>query len=77
MGHIHYFTKDTALALLTDVGYEGVAHRYTPAVVDLAAKDIKSRIVTAVQRAGFRLAPDRSVVLVGGYALSYGWRPAA
>jgi 2-polyprenyl-3-methyl-5-hydroxy-6-metoxy-1,4-benzoquinol methylase len=77
MGHIHYFTKDTALALLEDAGYKVVAHRYTPAVVDLAAKDVRSRIVTALQRAGFRLAPDRSVLMVGGYALLVAARPAA
>ena len=77
MGHIHYFTKDTALALLADAGYEVVAQRYTPAVVDLAANDVPSRIVTAVQRIGFRFAPDRSVLIVGGYALLVAARPVA
>jgi SAM-dependent methyltransferase len=77
LGHLHYFTKDTALALLVDGGYEVVAHRYTPAVVDLAARDMRSRVVTLVQRAGFRLAPERSVLLVGGYALLVAARPAA
>lgn len=74
-GHIHYFTKETALALLTDSGYEIVASRYIPAVVDFAARDLKSRSITAVQRAGFRLAPDLSVLALGGYSLLAAARP--
>jgi SAM-dependent methyltransferase len=69
LGHIHYFTRQTALAFLVDCGYEIVASRYTPAAVDHAARDLKSRLITGVQRAGFRVAPDLSTVMVGGYAL--------
>jgi 2-polyprenyl-3-methyl-5-hydroxy-6-metoxy-1,4-benzoquinol methylase len=69
LGHIHYFTRQTALALLADCGYQVVASRYTPAVVDLAARDLRSRMITGVQRAGFRVAPNLSTVMVGGYAL--------
>jgi hypothetical protein len=76
LGHIHYFTKDTALALLTDCGYEIVATRYSPAVVDFAPRDLKSRLLTALQRMGFRLAPDFSVLIVGGYALLVAARPS-
>jgi hypothetical protein len=75
LGHIHYFTKQTALALLVDCGYEVVASRYTPAVVEHAARDIRSRIVTGVQRAGFRVAPNLSNVMVGGYGLLAAARP--
>jgi len=75
LGHIHYFTRDTALALLTDAGFEILADRYTPSYVDHAARDPKSRVVTAIQRAGFRLAPDRSSVLIGGYSLLVAARP--
>ena len=75
IGHIHYFTRQTALALLTDCGFAIVAARYIPAVVDLAARDLKSRAITAVQRAGFRLAPHLSVLTVGGYSLLAAARP--
>jgi SAM-dependent methyltransferase len=77
LGHIHYFTKETALALVKDAGYDILAHRYTPSYVDHAGTDAKSRVITAVQRAAFRLAPDRATVLVGGYSLMVAARPAA
>lgn len=75
LGHIHYFTRDTALALITDAGYEIESDRYIPSVVDFAARDLKSRVLTAVQRAGFRLAPHLSVSAVGGYSLLVAARP--
>lgn len=75
LGHIHYFSRDTALALLKDTGYEIVAERYLPAVVDFAANDLKSRILTTIQRTGFRLSPDLSVLAVGGYSLLVAARP--
>jgi 2-polyprenyl-3-methyl-5-hydroxy-6-metoxy-1,4-benzoquinol methylase len=75
LGHIHYFTKQTALALLADSGYEVVASRYTPPSVDSAARDLKTRAITGVQRAGFRLAPDISVLVVGGCSLLAAARP--
>jgi 2-polyprenyl-3-methyl-5-hydroxy-6-metoxy-1,4-benzoquinol methylase len=75
LGHVHYFTKHTALALLADCGYEIVASRYTPAVVEFAARDLKSRMASWVQRAGFHLAPDLSTVIAGGYALLVAAQP--
>jgi SAM-dependent methyltransferase len=76
-GHLHYFTRETALALLTDAGYEILGHRYTASYVDHAAADLKSRIIAGVQRTGFRLAPDLSTVLLGGYSLMVAARPRA
>ena len=75
LGHIHYFTRQTALALLSDCGFEILATRYIPAVVDLAARDLKTRLMTAAQRAGFRVASDLSVLMLGGYALLVAARP--
>ncbi len=74
-GHIHYFSRETALALLTDCGYQIVSCRYLPAVVDFAAHDLKSRALTTIQRAGFRIAPHLSVLTFGGYSLLVAARP--
>lgn len=69
LGHLHYFTKATALATLVDCGYEIVDWTYTGAVVDLAKPTLRTSIATAVRRLGFRIAPDRSELIAGGYAL--------
>jgi hypothetical protein len=33
--HLHYFTKETALRTLTDVGYQLVDYFYTPRCIEL------------------------------------------
>jgi len=68
-GHLHHFTKDTALATLQDCGYKVVDWFYTPSVVDVTQPGIKSGGSSLLRRTGFRIAPDKSVLLLGGYAL--------
>jgi SAM-dependent methyltransferase len=45
LGHIHYFTKETALAMLTDSGYEIVDHSFTASYLDLPKRSLKARIL--------------------------------
>jgi SAM-dependent methyltransferase len=68
-GHLHHFNKDTALATLQDCGYSVLDWFYTPAVVDWARPGLKSMVSNALRRMGFRLAPEKSVLILGGYAL--------
>jgi 2-polyprenyl-3-methyl-5-hydroxy-6-metoxy-1,4-benzoquinol methylase len=68
-GHLHHFTKDTALATLQDCGYKVLDWFYTPSVSDVAQSGIKAGVSSLLRRTGFRMAPDESVLLLGGYAL--------
>jgi hypothetical protein len=68
-GHLHHFTKDTALATFQDCGYKVLDWFYTPSVVDTGQPGIKSGISSLLRRTGFRISPDESVLLLGGYAL--------
>ena len=68
VGHLHYFSKDTALSVLTDSGYRVLDWRYTPSVVELP-KSWMSRLSRWPRRAGFRLHPDLAVRILGGYSL--------
>lgn len=68
-GHLHHFTKDTALSTLADCGYQIVDWLYIPAVVDLAKPSLKTTISNAIRRTGFWIHPDKSVLIFGGYAL--------
>jgi cyclopropane fatty-acyl-phospholipid synthase-like methyltransferase len=74
-GHLHHFTKDTALATLQDCGYNVLDWFYTPSVVDQGLPGIKSKISNLVRRAGFRIARDESVLILGGYSLMVLTRP--
>ena len=67
VGHIHYFTKDTALATLKDSGLEIIDHFYTDRTS--FPKSIKSKISKIFRKTMFPLAPDFTVKLLGGYSL--------
>ncbi|MDI4665718.1 class I SAM-dependent methyltransferase [Xanthobacter autotrophicus] len=69
IGHLHYFTKATALSLLDECGLEVVDHFYTPWAIDQAGKTFKKRLAAFPRRIAFRVAPDAIVRLVGGWSL--------
>ena len=68
-GHIHYFTKDTALAALADAGYTVVDHFYTPGAVELDNQSSKSRLLKLPRKLLFRIHQDLAVRILGGYSL--------
>lgn len=68
-GHIHYFTKDTAIASLKDSGYEIVDWFYTGSYIDLPTKTLKSKIAKIPRQILFALNPDFGVRVLGGYSL--------
>ncbi len=68
VGHLHYFTRDTALAILKDTGYRVLDAFYT-ASVDLAAKSLKGRLAKPLRKLMFALHNDIAVRFIGGYGL--------
>ena len=70
VGHIHYFSKETALATLKDTGYEIIDYFYTAGEIDLApAKTLKSLLLKLLRKIGFKLKTDSTVRILGGYSL--------
>jgi SAM-dependent methyltransferase len=67
-GHIHYFTKETALAALTESGYELVDYFYTPRCIELAKATIQ-KIAKWPRAICFSLNQDLTVRILGGYSL--------
>ena len=59
-GHIHYFTKDTALQMLKDVDYEVLDYFYTAPFGHLM-KPLKKLL--------FAFRPDLTALVLGGYSL--------
>jgi hypothetical protein len=66
--HLHYFTKETALRTLTDVGYTLVHYFYTPRCIELGDLLVQ-RIARIPRKIGFALFPDLTVRVLGGYSL--------
>jgi SAM-dependent methyltransferase len=75
VGHLHYFSKATALATLNDAGYEVLATRYTPATMEVPNRNFKMRVAAWPRKAGMRLAPDLTVRTLGGYSMLILARP--
>ncbi len=68
-GHLHYFTKETALQMLADAGYHVLDHFYTGGAVDLPAKSWKMALARLPRKIAFAAHQDFAVRLLGGYSL--------
>ena len=68
VGHIHYFSKDTALAALRETGYEIIDYFYTPSVIVLSTS-FKSSLMKLPRKVGFKINKDLAVRILGGYSL--------
>jgi SAM-dependent methyltransferase len=68
VGHLHYFSRTTALATLKDCGYDVIDVRYTNASLD-RAKTRKAKALNFIRRPAHRLVPELTVRLLGGWSL--------
>lgn len=69
VGHLHYFTKGTALATLEDTGYVILDHIYGDAALDLPNRGWKSEMANVPRRLLSLLNKDLAVRVFGGYSL--------
>ncbi len=69
IGHIHYFTRDTAIALLKDAGLEPIGEHYTPWAIDQSHKSWKKRLAAVPRRLAYSVAPHAVVRAIGGWSL--------
>lgn len=69
LGHLHYFSKETAIATLSDCGYEILDHFYTTAFADLPAKSFKQRVAKWPRRLAYSVSPDWCTRLLSGSSL--------
>lgn len=69
VGHIHHFSKETALATLEDTGYRVIDHFYTSGRTELGNLGWKSRMLKWPRQALYKLSPDAAARVLGGYSL--------
>jgi cyclopropane fatty-acyl-phospholipid synthase-like methyltransferase len=69
VGHIHYFTKETALAALEDMGYTIADHFYTSGMVEIRGKSFQTKLLIWPRRLLFGIQQDFAARLLGGYSL--------
>lgn len=69
VGHLHYFSKDTALATLRDTGHEILDYFYTPGMLETEGKGFKTKLINPLRKLFFSFNPDLAVRLLGGHSL--------
>jgi hypothetical protein len=69
VGHLHHFSRETALAALEDTGYTVVDHFYTSGRTELGGLGWKSELLKWPRRAIYRVSPEAAVRVLGGYSL--------
>lgn len=69
VGHIHYFSKDTALATLRDAGYDVIDCFYTHQVRPLRNLPFKQKILSILRETLYKFAPDFAIRLLGERSL--------
>jgi hypothetical protein len=68
-GHIHAFTKETALATLEDTGYEVIDSFYTRGALELPNRGWKANLLSLPRKLGFFVHQDLTVRVLGGFSL--------
>lgn len=69
VGHIHYYTKNTALAILEDTGHQIIDYFYTADSLELPRKTLKSKIAKVPRKLMYQFKPDLTVKIFGGFSL--------
>ncbi len=69
IGHIHYFTRESALATLRDCGYEIIDENYTLIFDYLIEKKITTRLFQLAQKLLYKINPHFAVRTLGGCSL--------
>lgn len=69
VGHLHYYTKDLALATLRDTGYTVCDWRYTGAALNLPNRQWRTRLASIARRVVYAPNKDLGVRLLGGETL--------
>jgi cyclopropane fatty-acyl-phospholipid synthase-like methyltransferase len=69
VGHIHYFTKETALSTLKDTGYEVIDYFYTNGSLELPNRGLKANLLKLPRKFFFSLHQDLAVRILGGFSL--------
>lgn len=75
VGHIHYFTKNLALSLLRECGYDIVEWRYSGAAFASPQRTWKTRLASTPRRLAYALSKDWGVRALGGETLVVLARP--
>ncbi len=71
VGHLHYFSKSSAIATLADTGYRVQDWAYTSVSTEAnaASRAARTKLLNPIRRVAHAIAPDLTATLIGGFSL--------
>lgn len=69
VGHLHYFSRETAIAALAECGFLCVAERYTPVALSAPVTRRRTAVLRLPRQYGARVAPHLTARFLGGFSL--------
>ena len=69
VGHIHYFTKDIAIAMLEELNYEIVDYFYTSGYTLKRNYGFKDKLIKIPRKIFSHVSKDLTARIFGGYSL--------
>jgi len=69
VGHIHSFTKESALAVLEETGFRVVDHFYTAWSIEFPPRTWRRRLALYPRKIAYSMSPDLTARIFGGFSL--------
>jgi hypothetical protein len=69
VGHLHFFTKSSALKALDNAGYKVIDYFYTDGAIARGAESTKGKLSRLARLSLSKISKDLSARLMGGYSL--------
>ena len=69
VGHLHYFTKETALETIRYCGYEVIDANFTARAIDLPNRGLRTNLMRFPRILLSKFAPDLAARVLGGWSL--------
>lgn len=69
VGHLHYFSKETALSTLENSGYKIIDKFYTSGSIDLTSTSMKTSLAKLPRFLLYKINPDLAARLLGGFSI--------
>ncbi len=68
-GHLHYFTKETALQTVKDTGYDILDYYYTARALEIPGKGVTRNLMNIPRKVLFAINPELATHALGGWSL--------
>lgn len=69
VGHLHYFSRETALSALRECGFACVAEQYTPVALSAPVTRRRTALLRIPRQIGMRVTPHLTARTLGGFSL--------